>query len=47
MTIPKWFLSVVCAALFAVGAWMITAMIDVRERIVRIETKLGATIATR
>jgi len=38
MKVPTWFLTIVLGVVIGTGAWMAQSLIDIRERIVRIET---------
>lgn len=40
MKLPTWFLSAVTAGLMLSAGWIISTLIDVKERLARIETEI-------
>lgn len=40
MKLPIWILSILLTASIAFGAWNVSTLLDVKERVVRIETQL-------
>ena len=41
MRVPIWFLSLSVAALLGCGAWNVKTLLDVKERVIRIETQMS------